>query len=112
MKIKNIKKSNFVVLDLEEDKSHTIDDVDLKSEVSSLVNRKFTHIGFNLSHLNYLLSKDLTAFAFIYKKIRDSGGQMIFIGPNQNIMNILHMTGFQKLVKTFSNEKEFLKYLE
>lgn len=64
------------------------------------------------SNIYYLSSAGMRFFLSMTKKMQAKEGKVAFFGMNDDVMEIIRMAGFERILKIFSTKKEALKSLQ
>ena len=67
---------------------------DLKQELEKVFETKIATLTLDLAALEYLSSAGLRVFLFAKKKMIEMGGKMQIVGANENINEILQISGY------------------
>jgi anti-sigma B factor antagonist len=67
---------------------------DLKQELEKIFETKIATLTLDLSALEYLSSAGLRVFLFAKKKMIEMGGKMQIVGANENVNEILQISGY------------------
>jgi anti-anti-sigma factor len=65
----------------------------------------------DLSHVDYMSSYGLRMFLLAAKALHNSGGQLHLAAPNQNVMQIIHVAGYDTMFPVYETLEEALLYL-
>ncbi|MFP4162343.1 MAG: STAS domain-containing protein [Chitinispirillaceae bacterium] len=66
-------------------------------------------IAFDLSKTSYLDSSAITAMLNLRKRLLPKNGRFVLFGPNEDILDILSIVGFDKLIPVYSSLETFIK---
>lgn len=64
------------------------------------------------SEINYLSSAGMRLFLSMTKKMQAEGKQVVFFNMTDDVMEIIKMAGFERILKIFPSKKEAVKALE
>ena len=102
MKIERREKEKATILSLAGDLVYEgIDELENQFKISC---DNAYHVIMDLSHTRYLSAKALGIMAFYVKHLRDRQKGLKLIHVNENIKNLLAITGLLKLIEIFENE--------
>ena len=71
---------------------------DAESEISQLLQSGVKDLIFDLSQTDYVSSSGLRVFLSTAKKIAKTGGKLILCSPNEVVMEILSISGFNTII--------------
>ena len=80
--------------------------IQLKQDISDILAAGVKYLVLNLSKVEYLDSTGLGVLIGTLKKLRESGGNMIIVGPAMRIMRIFEITGLYKIFAIYATEEE------
>ena len=80
----------------------------IDDEISSLINLGQHHFIFNLERTTYLDSAGISVFIHCLCDVQQNKGSVFIIAEDNQVRRVLEMVGINRLIKTYSNEKEFL----
>jgi anti-sigma B factor antagonist len=89
----------------------TDDNDSLKNGFSSLLDEGYKNIILDLSKTEYISSLVLASFVFMLKKVKESGGNIIFCCINKKIKEILTITNLDKIFDIANDRQEAIKRL-
>ncbi len=69
-------------------------------------------IAIDCSNIDYLSSAGMRLLLSMTKKMHAEKGKIGFFGMSDDVMEIIRMAGFERILKIFSTRKEALKSLE
>jgi len=84
------------------------DSMALRSYVTMLTERGITRIAINMADVTYLDSGALNVLIFCRNALETCGGRLFIISPNEYVSDVLTVVGFDRLIKIYSSEEEFL----
>jgi anti-anti-sigma factor len=79
----------------------------LDSEISSMIGLGQHHFIFNLERTTYLDSAGISVFIHCLCDVQQNKGSVFIIAEDNQVRRVLEMVGINRLIKTYSNEKEF-----
>jgi anti-anti-sigma factor len=103
-------KHGFRIIDVIGKIDRLKDSIVLKSYVTTTITDDgVKHLAMNLAQVTYMDSGALNVLITSHNHLHSVGGKLILIEPNEYVMDVLNIVGFDKLITIFSSEKEFLK---
>jgi anti-sigma B factor antagonist len=78
----------------------------LKQDIVKLAEGGVKHVIINLSKVEYLDSTGLGVLIGGLKRLRESDGNLVLVGPGMRILRIFEITGLDKIFDIFSTEEE------
>lgn len=80
----------------------------LEKEVQENIDKKNYHLLIDFFEVDYLSSAGMRVLLAAAKKIKAQNGILCLFGLNEEVMEIIKMAGFDKILRIFSTEKEAL----
>jgi anti-sigma B factor antagonist len=80
--------------------------IQLKQDIAAILESGAKYLVLNLSKVEYLDSTGLGVLIGTLKKLRESGGNLIIVGPAMRIMRIFEITGLYKIFAIYATEEE------
>jgi anti-sigma B factor antagonist len=80
--------------------------IKLKQDITAILERGAKYVVLNLSKVEYLDSTGLGVLIGTLKKLRESGGNLVIVGPAMRIMRIFEITGLYKIFSIYPTEEE------
>ncbi|MDN3506759.1 MAG: STAS domain-containing protein [Simkaniaceae bacterium] len=68
-------------------------------------------MAIDCSGVDYLSSAGMRLFLSMTKKMAAKEGKLAFFGMTDDVMEIIKMAGFERILKIFSTKKEALKHV-
>ncbi len=84
----------------------------LEKEINDLIEKKHLSLLVDFFEVEYLSSAGMRVLLSGAKKMKNSGGNFLLFGMNDEVMEIIKMAGFEKILRIFSSEKEALSALQ
>jgi anti-anti-sigma factor len=81
----------------------------LDREINSAIKSGEHHFVFNLERTLYLDSAGISIFIHCVRDVQENNGSVYIIAQDSQVRRVLEMVGINRLIKTYSNEEEFLK---
>ncbi|MDR2578817.1 MAG: STAS domain-containing protein [Chitinispirillales bacterium] len=103
-------RNGFRILDVIGRIDRLKDSIVFKSYVTTLADEeKILRVAVNLSQATYMDSGALNVLIFCHHHLNKLGGKFILVEPNEYVLDVLGVVGFDKLITIYPSEKEFLK---
>lgn len=83
----------------------------LDEKIDELLRKKFYRLLIDFSHVNYLSSAGLRFLLSATKRYKSQGGQLIIYSVADEVMEIIKMAGFEKILNLSPNEKKAIEDL-
>jgi anti-sigma B factor antagonist len=80
----------------------------LRAAIMEEVDRGTKHLLVNLKHVGYMDSTGLGILIGGVKRLRESGGALLLIGPTPRIARIFEITGLNTIFNVYASEEEAL----
>lgn len=81
----------------------------LDQQLTDLVRKKRKKILLDFSHVDYLSSAGMRLLLSITKQMKNQEGALVSYSMNDDVMEIIRMAGFERILKIFPNEDEASK---
>ncbi len=81
----------------------------LEVRLNELIDAKHTQILIDFSKLDYLSSAGMRLLLSMTKKLKSIEGSLKFCGINEEVMEIIKMAGFERILEIYLTEKEALE---
>ena len=78
----------------------------LEKEIQDNLNKKNYRLTLDFFEVDYLSSAGMRVLLSAAKKIKAQNGSFSLFGINEEVMEIIKMAGFDKILRIFSTEKE------
>jgi anti-anti-sigma regulatory factor len=108
MNIDIYKKGKYQVLRLKEDVGLNTDLGELKSAIEYQLSHCATSIALAFTQQSYLYTKSIAVLISCSEIIKDAGGHLAIIEANRDIMDILSVIDFDKMISMYSTEAELI----
>lgn len=69
-------------------------------------------IVIDCSNINYLSSAGMRFFLSMTKKMQAKNGKVAFFSMSDDVMEIIKMAGFERILKIYSTKKEAIKAMQ
>ncbi|MDW7673038.1 MAG: anti-sigma F factor antagonist [Bacillota bacterium] len=107
-----IKKANEILLIQMKGDIDLVNAEKFRLMVDKQIEKKiFKHLIINLQEVDFIDSSGLGAILGRYKKVIEQGGQVVIISPKPQVLRILDLSGFTKIMKVFPSEEQALGQL-
>ncbi|NNM43714.1 MAG: STAS domain-containing protein [Chlamydiae bacterium] len=83
----------------------------LEKEIQELLTRKPVLLALDFFKVDYLSSAGMRVLLSSAKKIKTLEGKFVLFGIHEDVMDIIKMAGFEKILKICTNEREALAAL-
>ena len=80
----------------------------LDGAISEMIDNGNHHFVFNLERTTYLDSAGISIFIHCLCDVQQNNGSVYIIAEDNQVRRVLEMVGINRLIKTYSSEKEFL----
>lgn len=80
----------------------------LQEKLTALFNEKRYVILLDFSNIDYLSSAGLRVLLSFTKKCKEKGGRLGIFSINEDVMEVIKLTGFDKILNIYKKEKEAL----
>jgi anti-anti-sigma factor len=84
----------------------------LEKKVNEIAQTNRKKILIDFAKIEYLSSAGLRLMLSATKKMKAQGGCLAFSGMNDEVMEIVKMAGFERILNIYSSEKDALNALE
>jgi anti-sigma B factor antagonist/stage II sporulation protein AA (anti-sigma F factor antagonist) len=83
----------------------------LEKKLSKILSESKQRVLIDFSRVDYLSSAGMRLLLSATKKISAQGGKLVFCGMSEDVMEIIRMAGFDKILAIYPTELEALKAL-
>ncbi len=83
----------------------------LESKIDELLGKKILRLIIDFSHVDYLSSAGLRFLLAATKRYKSSHGMLVIATPSDDVMAIIKMAGFEKILHIYPDEKHALQSL-
>lgn len=81
----------------------------LERKVSNLIEEHHNHLILDFTRIDYLSSAGMRVLLSATKKLKAQKGGMVLFGLTEDVMEVIKMAGFDKILRIVSSEKEALQ---
>ena len=81
----------------------------LESKTAELMNKQGAKVLLDFARVDYLSSAGMRFLLSATKKINSAGGIVLLCSLSEDVMEIIKMAGFERILKIFPTEAEALK---
>lgn len=99
----------YITLDGQIDESNL---ESFKNALNPLIGDDRKFILLNLAKLEFINSKVIGYLASLHSQLAEQNQRIIFVEPNQNILDILELVGLTQIMPTFETETKALTAIE
>lgn len=85
---------------------------ELSDVVDPLVGGDSAYLVFDLTNLEFVNSKVIGYLASVHGQLAENNQKMIFVSPNQAIMDILDLVGLNQIVPILENEAKAIESMQ
>ncbi len=96
---------DYVVLKVTEDLSAKSDLSQLKDEIKKLVGKGHVNIALSFTQNSYLHTQTISTLVQCIETVRERGGVLGIVNPNDDIRDVLNTISLDKLVQIFPCEE-------
>jgi anti-anti-sigma factor len=82
----------------------------LEKKINSLVEDSHKLLVLDFNSVDYLSSAGMRLLLSVTKKLKNSGGSLVTFAINDDVMEIIKMAGFDKILNICSIEEEALRF--
>jgi anti-anti-sigma regulatory factor len=108
MNVDIYKKGKYQVLRLKEDVGLSTDLGALKPVIEQQLSQGISFIAIAFTQQSYLYTKSIAALISCSEIIKDAGGHLAIIEANKDIMDILSVIDFDKMISMHASEAELV----
>ncbi|MBS3904096.1 MAG: STAS domain-containing protein [Simkania sp.] len=83
----------------------------LEEKIDELTHKGNTKLLIDFTQVEYLSSAGIRFLLAATKRYKSSGGMLVISSVGDDVMEIIKMAGFEKILRIFSNEEKALKAL-
>jgi anti-anti-sigma factor len=109
MDIDIYKKGNYQLLRLKEDVGLNTDLSELKAVIEQQLSQGVSNIAVAFTQQSYLYTKSIAVLISCSEIIKDAGGHLAIIEANKDILDILSVIDFDKVIKMYESEADLLE---
>lgn len=84
----------------------------LEKQLSHLIDANHKKILADFEKVDYLSSAGMRLLLSVTKKLKSHGGKLAICAMNDDVMEIIKMAGFERIMNIYPTEKEALAALE
>ncbi|HUI90647.1 MAG TPA: STAS domain-containing protein [Chitinivibrionales bacterium] len=108
MKLEVYKKNGYLVIRLKEDVGLNSDLTGLKSVIEQRLAQGARLIAIAFTPSSYLYTKSISVLIACSELIKDAGGRLAIVEANRDILDILSVIDFDKVIKIFADENDLV----
>jgi anti-anti-sigma factor len=83
----------------------------IENEFQSLVSQKGNQVIIDLSGVDFMSSYGLRMFLVAAKEVHTNGGALYLAGPNQKVMQVIQMAGYDTMFPVYESVEEAIVFL-
>jgi anti-anti-sigma factor len=106
MKFNIYNKNAYTIFRFLEDVGINTDLAELKVLIEEHLQKGNKNIAIAFTKNSYLYTKSIAILIACSEMVREAGGSLAIIEPNEDIVDILAVIDFDKIIKIFSSEEE------
>ncbi|MFH0921874.1 MAG: STAS domain-containing protein [Fibrobacterota bacterium] len=104
--------SNFKIVDVGEPTRKYEDVTAIKEKVEALLDAGENFLAINLTNVDYMHSYFIKILTATYKKLKTRNGELVLIGPNEFVRNLMRVLNLDDYIRIFATESAFKDALE
>jgi hypothetical protein len=108
MELDIYKKNGYLVFRIKEDVGLNSDLYDLKAVIEQHLVKGARSIAIAFTKSSYLYTKSIAVLIACSEMIKDAGGHLAIIEANRDILDILSVIDFDKMIKIFEKENDLV----
>ncbi|MBI2743672.1 MAG: STAS domain-containing protein [Chlamydiales bacterium] len=81
----------------------------LEGKISKVLEQNKVHMLMDFSKVDYLSSAGMRLLLSAAKKVKAHGGKLVFCAMNDEVMEIIKMAGFERILAIYPSEEAALK---
>ena len=102
----------YKVIDVGEPTRKYEDITAIKEKVEEMLDAGVNHMGINLTNVDYMHSFFIKILTATYKKLKTRNGELVIIGPNDFVLNLMRVLNLDDYIRIFASETAFKEALE
>lgn len=106
MNIQSYDKSGYRVFDLTDDVVFNTDLTVLTESVRNVLVDGVVHIALRFTKASYLYTESIAVLVECLEFIQEKQGSMAIISPNQDILDVLRVIGFESIIQVCNSDQE------
>ncbi len=83
----------------------------LERKINSLFEERHYHLLLDFLHVDYLSSAGMRQLLAASKKLKSKKGALVLFSINEEVMEIIKLAGFEKILLIFESEQEAQQYM-
>jgi anti-anti-sigma factor len=95
----------YRVFSIEEDLGLSSSISQLKDQIAAALERGVRDVALRFSRNSYLSTRTIATLVNCFEDVKDRGGRLAIVDPNEDIVEILSMIDFDKVVSFFPTEE-------
>jgi hypothetical protein len=102
------KKGNYQVLRIKDDVGLNTDLGELKSAIETQLSQGVSNIALAFTPQSYLYTKSIAVLISCSELIKDAGGHLAILEANRDILDILSVIDFDKMIVLYNSEADMM----
>jgi len=102
----------YNVVEISESARKYEDVMDIKNRIDSILESGVKYVAINLSRVDYMHSFFIKILTTTYKKLKNQGGDLVIIGPNDFIKELIQLLNINEYITVFNSEENFAEFLK
>ena len=82
----------------------------LERKINSLINEKHFFVYLDFLRIDYLSSAGLRLLLAVSKKLKQKKGALVLFSISEEVMDIIKLAGFDKILLIFETEQDAIQY--
>ena len=82
----------------------------LERKIDSLIAENRVHLLLDFIHVDYLSSAGMRLLLSVAKKLKTKKGVLLIFSVTEDVMEIIKLAGFERILHIFESEQEALHY--
>jgi anti-sigma B factor antagonist len=112
IRLKSALRGGYKIIIIYEPLKVIADLTEFKLEIEKLLELGEKKIAVNFSDASYLYSGAISVLITCYRMIREKGGSLCIIEPQERVLELLNQMNIDSLIDIFGSEEEMLKHDE
>ena len=83
----------------------------LERKINSLIEERHYHLLLDFLHVDYLSSAGMRLLLAFSKKLKSKKGALVLFSINEEVMEIVKLAGFDKILLIFESEQDAIQHM-
>jgi anti-anti-sigma factor len=83
----------------------------LEMKMTEIIDKKNSNIAMDFTKVTYLSSAGMRLLLSLTKKLHSMGGAFVIFSMHEDVMEIIRMAGFERILNLFNTESEAISAL-